>query len=216
MMTRDRRGPRRIKRCLDVLLAGLGLAFLSPLMVAIALAVRVAMGGPVVFRQRRVGENKRTFILFKFRTMTDGCGPDGETLPDAERLKPFGILLRKSSLDELPQLWNVFRGELSLVGPRPMPLRYLPHFTQEECERFLVPPGITGWAQVHGRNNLPWTARFAFDVWYVRNWSLQLDARILLRTLAQILSGRDVVPDASAVMKDFDEERMERDASVQQ
>jgi lipopolysaccharide/colanic/teichoic acid biosynthesis glycosyltransferase len=161
----------------------------------------------VVFRQRRPGLGGRPFTLKKFRTMNDARGPDGRFLPDAGRLTPLGRFLRRTSLDELPQLWNVLWGEMSLVGPRPLRWHYLPYFTPRERLRHTVRPGITGWAQIHGRNEASWDHRLANDVWYVEHWSLWLDCRILCLTLLQVFRGRGVVVDANSIMKDLDEER---------
>ncbi|MCE5268414.1 MAG: sugar transferase, partial [Planctomycetaceae bacterium] len=162
---------------------------------------------PVLFRQWRPGLGERPFLLYKFRTMNDACGPDGRPLPDAARLTALGRFIRRTSLDELPQLWNVLRGEMSLVGPRPLRMDYLPYFTRLERLRHSVRPGITGWAQVHGRNEASWDDRFANDVWYVEHWSLWLDLRILWLTLRQVVHGRGIVVDACSIMKNLDEER---------
>ncbi|NUQ66608.1 MAG: sugar transferase [Pirellulales bacterium] len=198
-----------LKRLFDILVAAELLLVFSLPMLLVALAVRFSMGGPVVFRQVRPGRNRRPFTLYKFRTMTDARGPDGELLPDGERLTWLGRFLRKTSLDELPQLWNVLKGEMSLVGPRPLLMRYLPYYTRRESLRFTVPPGITGWSQVHGRNLLAWQQRLELEAWYVEHWSLLLDLKILWLTLIAVFTHRGVVVDPrSTGGKDLDEERM--------
>ena len=199
-----------MKRLLDLVAASAGLVVLAPVIAATALVVRVRLGSPVVFRQVRPGRGERPFEMLKFRTMTDARTPGGALLPDGERLTATGRLLRRTSLDELPSLVNVLRGDLSLVGPRPLLMRYLPHFTDRERLRFTVRPGITGWAQVHGRNELAWDRRLAHDVWYVENRSLALDVRILLRTVAAVFRSRGVVEDPGAEMLDLDAERTPR------
>ncbi len=198
---------RRGKRFLDVTMAAVALVLLAPVLAAVACLIRIRMGTPVLFRQERAGIHKKSFMVVKFRTMGDGKGPDGTLLPDRLRLTPLGVLLRKTSLDELPQLWNVLKGDVSLVGPRPLPLHYLPYFTDRECLRFSVIPGITGWAQIHGRNEASWSERFARDVWYVQHWSVMLDLRILARTVLQVLTSKGVVTDARSIMLNLDEER---------
>jgi sugar transferase EpsL len=170
------------KRIFDLLTTTLGLVVILPLLLVISLLVWIFLGTPVLFLQQRPGYKGRPFITYKFRTMTDRCGPDGNLLPDAERLTLFGRFLRSSSLDDLPQLWNVLRGEMSLVGPRPLLMRYLERYTPEQMRRHDVLPGITGWAQIHGRNTLDWEKKFRLDVWYVDHWSFWLDIKILLLT----------------------------------
>ena len=179
--------PSRAKRILDITLTALALPLLAPLMGAIALAIYVTMGRPITFRQERPGLHGRPFILLKFRTMTDARDAAGNLLPDGERLLPLGRFLRSTSLDELPELLNVLRGEMSLVGPRPLLMRYLDRYTPAQARRHEVKPGITGWAQVNGRNALTWEERFALDVWYVDHWSLGLDLRILVLTAWKVL-----------------------------
>lgn len=168
------------------------------------------MGRPVLFRQTRPGYRAKPFFLYKFRTMREAYGPDGTPRPDAERLTRLGRFLRRKSLDELPQLWNVCRGDMSLVGPRPLLTRYLPYFTDRERLRQTVRPGITGWAQIRGRNAASWDQRLSDDVWYVENWSLSLDLKILLMTLKAVLEGSGVVVDPRATMLNLDEERAAR------
>jgi len=177
----------RIKRVFDVAVSLALLIVLSPVMAATALLVRIRLGRPVLFRQLRPGLHEKPFVLYKFRTMADLRDEAGNPLPDAERLTPFGRRLRALSLDELPQLINVLKGDLSLVGPRPLLMEYLPLYTEEQRRRHLVRPGITGWAQVNGRNAVSWEERFAMDVWYVDNWSMRLDLKILWLTFLRLL-----------------------------
>ncbi len=171
------------KRAFDLVAASVGLIVLAPLLGVTALAIRLALGGPVIFAQRRPGRHGRPFVLYKFRTMSGARGADGGLLPDRERLTRLGRLLRRTSLDELPELVNVIRGDMSLVGPRPLLMEYLPRYTREQARRHDVRPGITGWAQFNGRNTLPWERRFELDVWYVEHQSLRLDVWILLLTV---------------------------------
>jgi lipopolysaccharide/colanic/teichoic acid biosynthesis glycosyltransferase len=177
----------RVKRALDVAGAAAGLLALSPLLAAVSLAVWRAHGRPILFRQRRPGLGGRPFTLVKFRTMRPPRDGESWHRTDERRLTPLGRWLRRTSLDELPELWNVLRGDMSLVGPRPLLVEYLEHYSPEERRRHEVRPGLTGWAAVHGRNSLPFRARLALDVWYVDHWSLRLDARILARTVLQVL-----------------------------
>jgi sugar transferase EpsL len=169
--------------------------------------IRWKMGSPVIYRMQRPGKNGLPFMLYKFRTMNNNFMPDGMMCSDGDRLTPLGKLLRRWSLDELPQLWNVLHGDMSLVGPRPLRMDYLPCFTDREFLRHSVLPGITGWAQVNGRNHTGWDQRLAYDVWYVENWSLWLDIRIMMRTAFQVLRRDNVVVDPSSVMKNLNEER---------
>ncbi len=195
---------RTVKRLLDCSIAGIALLVLAPLMALITLVIRLSMGSPVLFRQARPGLNGTPFICLKFRTMRDdrktGCGG----LTDSERLIPLGIFLRRTSLDELPQLWNILRGEMSLVGPRPLLLQYLPYYTAEEKRRHLTRPGLTGWAQIHGRNYLSFQKRLEMDTWYVDHVSWLLDARILLTTVWLVVTGKDVAlnPDQCGTLTD--------------
>lgn len=194
---------RALKRALDVACAGAGLIATAPFFAAVALAVRKDLGSPVLFRQERAGQGGKLFTIWKFRTMRDAQDAQGRALPDDERLTPLGRLLRSASLDELPQLVNVLRGEMSLVGPRPLLPRYLPRYTAEQARRHEVPPGITGWAQVRGRNALTWNDKLALDVWYVDHWSLWLDAKILVATFAKVLARSDVSAAGEATMSEF-------------
>jgi lipopolysaccharide/colanic/teichoic acid biosynthesis glycosyltransferase len=188
---------------LDLAIAAPALVLLGPLLAIVALAVRASLGPPVLFRQHRPGRGGRPFELLKFRSMTAGLDARGRTLPDEERLTPFGRLLRRTSLDELPELWNVVRGEMSLVGPRPLRLRYLERYTTNQARRHLVRPGITGWAQVRGRNAVDWGEKLSLDVWYVDNLSLALDCRILAVTAWQVLRGEGVNAPGHATMPEF-------------
>jgi sugar transferase EpsL len=175
------------KRLFDLVAAFAGGVILSPFAAVIAVAVRWKLGSPVLFRQQRPGLHGRPFELLKFRTMTYERGPDGELLPDQDRLTGFGQALRSTSLDELPELWNVVRGDMSLVGPRPLLMEYLPRYTPRQARRHEVRPGITGWAQVNGRNAPDWEERLEMDVWYVENRTFLLDLRILVRTVVAVL-----------------------------
>ena len=192
-----------IKRCADIGVAAVALLVAAPLLLLLALAVRVNLGSPVLVRQRRPGLVGRPFTMVKFRTMRDANGRDGRPLPDTERLTPFGKLLRSTSLDELPELWNVLRGEMSLVGPRPLLMEYLDRYTPEQARRHEVRPGVTGWAQVHGRNALSWEERFRLDVWYVEHRSLRLDLQILIRTFSMVLCRTGVTANGEATMSVF-------------
>jgi lipopolysaccharide/colanic/teichoic acid biosynthesis glycosyltransferase len=191
------------KRTIDLVAAVLGLLALSPLLLVLAGAIRLAMGPPVLFRQLRPGRGGAPFVIVKFRTMREAIGPDGLPLADAERLTKLGTFLRSTSLDELPQLWNVLKGNLSLVGPRPLLMEYLPLYTPEQARRHEVPPGITGWAQVHGRNALTWEEKLAYDVWYVEHRSLSLDLKILALTLKQVVCRHGVCAPGQATTTRF-------------
>ncbi len=191
------------KRATDLVVTVPAIVVLAPLLAIIALLVRVRLGKPVLFVQPRPGRSERSFRLMKFRTMTDAHGADGELLPDEQRMTPFGRFLRSSSLDELPELWNVLRGEMSLVGPRPLLERYLPLYSPEQARRHTARPGITGWAQVNGRNRAGWDERFAMDVWYVDHATLRLDLRILLLTVVKVLRRDDITADGCATMTAF-------------
>ena len=201
---RPRDGRYAVKRSLDIGLALTALILLSPVLLAVAVLVRLRLGGPVLFRQVRVGRGGELFTLMKFRTMRDALGAEGELLPDAQRLTRLGQLLRSASLDELPELWNVVRGDMSLVGPRPLLVQYLPLYSQEQARRHDVLPGVTGWAQVNGRNATSWADRLALDTWYVDNWTLRLDARILLRTVSQVVRRHGISYGEHATMPVFE------------
>jgi sugar transferase EpsL len=191
------------KRVVDVVGATVGLILLAPLMAYIALRVRNELGNPVLFSQRRPGLSGRVFTVRKFRTMTGDRGPDGELLADELRLRPFGRFLRSTSLDELPELWNVLSGEMSLVGPRPLLVEYLDLYTSEQARRHEVKPGLTGWAQINGRNDMPWDAKLALDVWYVDHRSLWLDLWIILRTVWVTVSRKGIALEGHATTVRF-------------
>jgi sugar transferase EpsL len=194
---------RAAKRTVDFLLAGIVLILVSPILAAVALAVRVRLGSPVVFRQKRPGRDGKPFDMIKFRSMTDARNADGKLLPDADRLTAFGQWLRRTSLDELPELWCVLRGDMSMVGPRPLLMEYLPLYSAEQARRHALRPGITGWAQVNGRNAISWEEKFELDIWYVEHQSLRLDLRILLMTLGALLRRSDVSAPGSVTMPKF-------------
>ncbi len=192
-----------LKRAIDLVGAGVGLVVTAPFLAGVALAVRKDLGTPVIFKQERAGKDGALFTLWKFRTMRDAVDAKGRPLPDGERLTALGKLLRASSLDELPQLINVLRGEMSLVGPRPLLPRYLPRYSPEQARRHEVKPGITGWAQVRGRNALSWNEKLALDVWYVAHQSLALDAKILWETFAKVLKRSGISAAGEATMSEF-------------
>ena len=192
-----------MKRAMDRLAGTAGLVLASPVLAATAIAVRATMGSPVLFTQPRTGYRGRAFDVIKLRTMRDAVGPDGEPLPDVARLTRLGQFLRSTSLDELPQLINVLRGELSLVGPRPLMHKYAPLYTPEQRRRFEVLPGITGWAQINGRNSQDWPTKFKLDVWYVDHWSLWLDLKILALTAVRVLQRSGVSSSATETMPEF-------------
>jgi lipopolysaccharide/colanic/teichoic acid biosynthesis glycosyltransferase len=192
-----------VKRVMDVCLAAAALLVLWPVLLVVALAVRFGLGSPVLFRQLRGGYHGRTFHVMKFRTMTDARDGHGRLLPDAVRLTRLGHFLRSSSLDELPQLLNVLRGDMSFVGPRPLDARYLTRYSTEQARRHEVRPGITGWAQVNGRNELTWPQRFKYDVWYVDNWSPGLDLKILFLTALRVLRREGISSKGEATAPEF-------------
>jgi len=193
-----------VKRIFDCFLAALTILLLSLPLLFLIWQVRRKLGSPVFFRQTRPGLDGKPFKMVKFRTMTDKRGPDGALLPDAQRITPFGRFLRASSLDELPELWNVLRGEMSLVGPRPLLMEYLPLYSPEQARRHVVRPGITGWAQINGRNAISWTDKFALDVWYVDHRSLWLDVRILWMTVRKVLVRDGISAAGEATMPRFE------------
>lgn len=192
-----------MKRLFDIGVALLALALLAPIMATVALLVRWRLGSPVLFRQTRPGRHGRPFEMVKFRTMRDAFDRDGTPLPDAARLTTLGKRLRATSLDELPELWNVLKGDMSLVGPRPLLMEYLPLYTPRQARRHEVRPGVTGWAQVNGRNALSWEQKFELDVWYVDNRSLWLDLRILLLTVRKVLVREGIAHDGDVAMPRF-------------
>ena len=203
-----------MKRVFDLLIATAGILLLSPALILLAALVRIKMGTPVFFRQTRPGLHSQLFTLYKFRTMTNDRDDVGNLLTDGQRLTRLGRFLRSTSLDELPQLYNVLKGEMSIVGPRPLYLKYLSYYTDHEKKRHAVKPGITGWAQIHGRNHLPWDERLALDVWYAENWSLRLDLEILVKTFGQVIRKEGVAADSNEVEPDMDQERRDRYADL--
>lgn len=192
-----------IKRTVDVLAAGSALLVLSPVLLGVAWMVRKNLGSPVLFRQVRPGMQGKSFEMIKFRTMRDAVDAQGNVLPDHERLTPFGRFLRSTSLDELPELWNVLKGDMSLVGPRPLLMEYLPLYSPEQARRHDVRPGVTGWAQINGRNAISWEDKFKLDVWYVDNQSLWLDIRIILLTIKKVLVRDGISAEGEATMSRF-------------
>lgn len=192
-----------MKRIIDILGAGLGLLLLSPVLAIVAYRIGREMGSPVLFRQTRPGLRGKPFQMIKFRTMRDAIDTDGHPLPDAKRLTKLGRFLRSSSIDELPELWNVLKGEMSLVGPRPLLMEYLPLYSSEQARRHEVRPGITGWAQVNGRNTMSWEEKFEHDVWYVDHQSFWLDLKILLLTVKKVFVREGINQDGHATMERF-------------
>jgi lipopolysaccharide/colanic/teichoic acid biosynthesis glycosyltransferase len=192
-----------MKRIIDIVIAGVMLVLLSPLFLALALLIRARLGRPVLFRQVRPGLLARPFSLIKFRTMRDAVDARGSPLPDEQRLTGLGRLLRATSMDELPSLWNVFKGEMSLVGPRPLLLEYLPLYDDMQRRRHEVRPGVTGWAQVNGRNNISWQRKFELDVWYVENRSFLLDMKIIGMTMLKIISRDGISKEGHATTDKF-------------
>jgi lipopolysaccharide/colanic/teichoic acid biosynthesis glycosyltransferase len=200
---------RRGKRLFDLLVSATGLIVLSPVLLLLAVLVRLFLGSPILYRQARSGLHRMPFTILKFRTMTDERDATGNRLPDSQRLTRFGGFLRHTSLDELPELFNVLKGEMSLVGPRPLIRRYDPYYHEDEVKRFDVLPGITGWAQINGRNDLDWDKRFACDVWYVEALGFALDLKILLFTAVKVVRRDNVQVDPGLTFRSLDEERRE-------
>ena len=194
---------KHIKRLLDVVLSGAALVILSPVLLTTAVLVRIKLGSPVVFTQERPGKDEKVFKLHKFRSMTDARDENGNLLPDKERLTRFGAKLRSLSIDELPELWDIFRGKMSIVGPRPLLVKYLPLYNEEQRHRHDVRPGLTGWAQVHGRNLASWEERFAYDVDYVDNISFALDVKIIFMTVRCVFAREGISAEGSATMEAF-------------
>lgn len=192
-----------LKRCIDIVGALIILILMAPIMVVIAMAILCTMGRPVLFIQKRPGQNGRIFNFYKFRTMGNGRDAQGQPLPDAERLTGLGRFLRHSSLDEFPQFLNVLKGELSIVGPRPLLVEYLPRYSPEQARRHDAMPGITGWAQVNGRNAISWNEKFRLDVWYVDNWSLGLDIKIMFMTVIKVFQRHGISQPGQATMEKF-------------
>jgi sugar transferase EpsL len=196
-----------IKRLFDIIFSLTLIILLAPLILFIALLIWVTMGRPILFRQRRVGYKGQVFTIYKFRTMTEERDEHGNLLPDEQRLTRFGRFLRETSLDELPELFNVLKGDMSLVGPRPLLVEYLPYYTPEERKRHNMRPGITGWAQVNGRNAITWDQKLALDVWYVDNWSLWLDFKIILMTIIKVIKREGISTNGYATAPRLDEVR---------
>jgi lipopolysaccharide/colanic/teichoic acid biosynthesis glycosyltransferase len=196
---------RVIKWLIDRVAAAIAILLFFPLILIIAIAVHLKMGSPVIFAQNRPGKNGRIFKFYKFRTMTDARDAEGNLLSDEERLTEFGEFLRRTSLDELPQLWNVLKGDMSFVGPRPLLVRYLNRYTPEQARRHEVKPGITGWAQINGRRQLDgdWEKKFQLDVWYVDHWNLWLDLKILLMTILVVFKREDISQEGHATGEEF-------------
>ena len=192
-----------LKRLLDIVIASSALVLLSPVYAFVAYKVRKNLGSPVLFRQVRPGLKGKPFEMIKFRSMKDVVDAQGNPLPDSERLTPFGQMLRSSSLDEMPELWNVLKGEMSIVGPRPLLMEYLPLYNEQQAKRHNVRPGITGYAQVNGRNAISWEKKFELDTWYVENRSLWLDFKIMLKTVQKVLSKDDISAEGEATMSKF-------------
>ena len=192
-----------LKRALDIVVAGLGLLLLAPFLLLISVIVRLTMGSPVLFSQVRPGLHGEPFRIYKFRTMSSACDAAGRLLPDEQRLTKFGSFLRSTSMDELPQLWNVLCGDLSLVGPRPLLMQYLDRYTPAQARRNDVLPGITGWCQVNGRNELQWEEKFALDTWYVENWSFALDLKVLFQTALRVIRRDGISSEGHVTMPEF-------------
>lgn len=192
-----------IKRVLDVLCSGCALLVLSPVLLFTAILVRVKLGSPVIFCQPRPGKDEKVFNLYKFRSMTDERDEEGNLLPDDVRLTKFGKLLRATSLDELPELWNILRGDMSIVGPRPLLVKYLPLYNEEQKHRHDVRPGLTGWAQVHGRNTLSWEDKFRYDVWYVQNISFLVDVKTVFLTVKKVFYREGISSGTVSTMEEF-------------
>ena len=192
-----------IKRIIDIVCSGLGLIVLSPILLIIAILIRIKLGSPIFFIQDRVGKNGQIFKIIKFRTMLDATDKWGEPLHDKERLTPFGKLLRSTSIDELPELINVLKGDMSLVGPRPLLVEYIPNYSKEQWRRHEVKPGITGWAQINGRNCITWKRKFELDVWYVDNISVFTDIKILLKTIVKVIKRDDINQSEEVTMEWF-------------
>lgn len=190
------------KRFFDIILSSLAIILLSPLLSIVAFGIRIKLGSPILFSQPRPGKDEKIFYTYKFRTMTNETDEDGKLLPDIKRLTKFGKIIRKFSLDELPQFYNVLKGEMSLIGPRPLLIEYLDYYTERERHRHDVRPGITGWAQVHGRNGLNFDTRFELDVWYVENLTFKLDLIIIYKTFLGIFTGKDVTIPKDIKLKD--------------
>ena len=192
-----------IKRAFDIIASLGGLIVFSPIIIVVAILVRVNLGSPILFTQDRVGKNNKIFKMMKFRTMKDGIDKDGKLLPDSERLTNFGKILRSTSLDELPELVNILKGDMSLIGPRPLLVEYLPLYSEEQKRRHDVLPGLTGWAQINGRNAISWGEKFKLDVYYVNNWSLGLDLKIFFLTFYKLFNREGINQEGESTVEDF-------------
>ncbi|EJT5918018.1 sugar transferase [Clostridium perfringens] len=192
-----------IKRIIDLVASFIGVIILFPIFVVVAILVKTKLGSPIFFKQKRIGKNNEEFEMIKFRTMTDEKDKLGNLLPNEERLTKFGKVLRSTSLDEIPELINVLKGDMSLVGPRPLPVRYLPLYSSEQLKRHNVLPGITGWAQVNGRNSITWSEKFALDLWYVENFNIILDFKILFLTVYKVFKRDGINQNDNTVMEAF-------------
>ena len=193
----------KIKRCFDIIFSLMVLIILSPIFLIIAILVKVKLGGAIFFVQERIGMYNRPFNMYKFRTMKDTKDSNGKLLSDNERLTKFGKVLRSTSLDELPEFLNILKGEMSLIGPRPLLPEYLPLYSGEQIKRHNVLPGLTGWAQINGRNSISWNEKFKLDVWYVENWSLKLDFKIFFLTIGKVLKREDINQESTVTMEAF-------------
>ncbi|EOU2099050.1 sugar transferase [Clostridium perfringens] len=192
-----------IKRIIDLVASFIGVIILFPIFVVVAILVKTKLGSPIFFKQKRIGKNNEEFEMIKFRTMTDEKDKLGNLLPNEERLTKFGKMLRSTSLDEIPELINFLKGDMSLVGPRPLPVRYLPLYSSEQLKRHNVLPGITGWAQVNGRNSITWSEKFALDLWYVENFNIILDFKILFLTVYKVFKRDGINQNDNTVMEAF-------------
>lgn len=192
-----------IKRLFDIVCALGGLIILSPVLIICALLIRVNLGSPIFFRQKRIGKDNKEFEMIKFRSMKDAFDKNGNALPDEERMTKLGKVLRSLSLDELPELINILKGDMSLIGPRPLLVQYLPLYNERQIKRHYVTPGLTGWAQVNGRNSLSWSEKFELDVWYVENWSLWLDVKIFFMTFYKVFKREGISQEGQATMEFF-------------
>ena len=194
---------KHIKRLLDFTLSFLALIILSPVLLVTAALVRIKLGSPIIFHQERPGKSEKIFRLYKFRSMTDECDENGNLLPDDERLTRFGRTLRSTSLDELPELWNILRGDMSIVGPRPLLVKYLPLYNEEQRHRHDVRPGLTGWAQANGRNAISWEEKFKLDVWYVQHISFLVDVKVIFMTVKKVFCRDGISSETSVTMEEF-------------
>nr|WP_315023612.1 sugar transferase [uncultured Aminipila sp.] len=194
---------RFIKRAFDIIISLMTILLLSPVLFVVYIMVKIKLGSPAIFRQERPGLNGRVFTMYKFRSMTDECDEKGQILPDEVRLTSFGKLLRKTSLDELPELFNILKGDMSIVGPRPLLVRYLERYNEDQARRHEVKPGLTGWAQINGRNAISWEEKFKLDVWYVDNWNLWLDLKIFVLTFIKVFKREGINSADHATMEEF-------------